>query len=547
MEKSEWTIGDVVNFEYFLNQDNNRPEGAVSRERDRTLFLEAIQPELDPGEEEKPGTVLKLWLERQKEERASTDLLPGDFYEESLRLLRLFFLIAGAGAGILVCGSLFSYTGKNPLNVFYFLSITVFFQLFLLVFLAGSFLLRTRFSRFSTFVRPFPLLGRLVETLLLKTFVILAGKVSAEQRSALCAAAGGARKQTRTHGTLFLWPVFILMQVLGVGFNLGLLGCTVFTVLVFDTAFGWQSTLQLGPGMVHTIVSLLAAPWSWFMPASAASPSLEQIEGSPIVLKYGITQLATGDLVSWWPFLCMAILFYGLLPRIALFFAGQKAFWSAVKRQPFDDASCRRLLHRLMTPIVSTAAAEPETPKAPVSEVSAVSLEAPVSSAPPDARTKTAAEKSDTRAGVQSVEPEQYLAFVPMELFDRFDAPEFRKIVSRKMGSTAGTIQQAGFELDDDIKAVETFMGQKKDNSAVDLLLVYEAWQPPIRETLRFIRNARQALGPGGSVLIFLVGTPDPGTVFTAPRCDHQKIWEMKLKELNDAALFIEPLVEPCQ
>ncbi|MFO7751166.1 MAG: DUF2868 domain-containing protein [Desulfobacteraceae bacterium] len=544
MEKSDWTIGDVVNFEYFLNQGSNRAEGAVSRERDRKLYLEGIQPELGPGEEKKPGRVLKLWLERQKQEQTSTDLLPGDFYEESLRLLRLFFLIAGFGAGILVCGSLFSYTGSNPLNVFYFLSITVFFQLFLLVFLAGSFLLRSRFSRLSPFFKPFPLLGRLVEKMLLKTCLTLAGKVSAEQRSALYAAAGGARKQTRTHGTLFLWPVFILMQLLGVGFNLGLLGCTVFTVLVFDTAFGWQSTLQLGPGMVHTIVSLLALPWSWFLPASAAFPSLEQIEGSRIVLKDGITQLATGDLVSWWPFLCLAILFYGLLPRIALFIAGQRALWSTLKRQPFDHASCRRLLHRLMTPIVSTAAAEPEAPVLPDAPVSSGP---PVSADTPGSRAKTAAEKSETRAGVQSVEPEQYLAFVPMELYDRFDAREFRKIVCRKMGSTAGTIHQAGFELDDDLKVVETFMAQGKDNNAVDLLLVYEAWQPPIRETLRFIRKARQALGPGGTILILLVGTPDSGTVFTAPRCDHQKIWEMKLKELNDSSLFIEPLVEPCQ
>jgi len=192
-----------------------------------------------------------------------------------------------------------------------------------------------------------------------------------------------------------------------------------------------------------------------------------------------------------------------------------------------------------MTPIVSTAAAEPDLP---------VSPDAPASTDPPVSGGETAVESSESRAGVQkSPAPEQYLAFVPMEIFDRFDTREFREIVFKKMGNTAGVIKQAGFDLDDDVKIVETFMAQGTDNNAVDLLLVYEAWQPPIRETLRFIRKARQALGPAGTILILLAGTPDSGTVFTAPRCDHQKIWEMKLKELNDSSLFIETLVEPCQ
>ena len=35
-----------------------------------------------------------------------------------------------------------------------------------------------------------------------------------------------------------------------------------------------------------------------------------------MVLKEGIYHLTTPDLVSWWPFLLLAVCFYGFLPRI---------------------------------------------------------------------------------------------------------------------------------------------------------------------------------------------------------------------------------------
>ena len=63
-------------------------------------------------------------------------------------------------------------------------------------------------------------------------------------RGSLEAVAGLVRGKRQIYGSLFYWPVFILAQIFGVWFNLGVLGTTFMKVLGSDVAFGWQSTVQ---------------------------------------------------------------------------------------------------------------------------------------------------------------------------------------------------------------------------------------------------------------------------------------------------------------
>ena len=110
----------------------------------------------------------------------------------------------------------------------------------------------------------------------------------------------GSIQQRRELAALLLWPAFILVQMGGIGFNLGVLGATLSKVVFSDMAFAWQSTLQLSPELVAELVRWIALPWSWIVPQ--AYPSLEQIQGSQMVLKEGVAHLATANLVAWWPF-----------------------------------------------------------------------------------------------------------------------------------------------------------------------------------------------------------------------------------------------------
>jgi hypothetical protein len=98
-------------------------------------------------------------------------------------------------------------------------------------------------------------------------------------------------------------------------FSLGVLTGTVIKVAASDLAFGWQTTLNAGPEYIYKIVQALSLPWSWFVPSSIAAPSLEQIEGTKIILKEKMAFLETADMISWWPFLCFSVLFYAVIPR----------------------------------------------------------------------------------------------------------------------------------------------------------------------------------------------------------------------------------------
>lgn len=521
MKKNEWTIGDIINFEYFLSQDSVEPDDTVLRKRDRDIYINEIGPELD-SKDQTPQNILRLWLGKLKAKEklkfGSRALFPGDFYEESLSLLRVFFLIAGFTTGTLAAGSFFSYTGRQPLNVSYFFSITVFFQIFILIFFTGFFLLRTRIIFLKKSFLPYPLLGRFVEKLLLKFHRNMAGKIPAEKRSAFYSALGFIKAGKNIYGSLFSWPLFILMQILGIGFNIGILFSTLFTVLVFDTAFGWQSTIQMGACLVHKIVSVVAAPWSWFLPASISFPSIDQIQGSRIVLKDGIFQLATEDLVSWWPFLCLAVLFYGLFPRIVLFIAGSKALSQNLTKQKFEHGQCKRLMNRLLIPIVSTQAVVPEDKKA-------------------DAE----ARQEPGKAG--EIPVQEYVALVPDDIFDLCNIDEFKRIVQKNLGCYIKTIKRTGLDFDEDMETLEDIMLKRESSDFFDILLLYEAWQPPIKEIQNFIRKIRKSGDKKMDILVALIGRPESDMIFTMTDPDDKKIWNMKMTEIGDPFLHVESLV----
>ena len=88
------------------------------------------------------------------------------------------------------------------------------------------------------------------------------------------------RSKGREYHGLFFWSFFILTSLFAFSFSAGVLGGTFLKIVVSDMAFGWQSTLMTSSYNIHSIVSFIALPWSWFLPNSIVTPSLEQIEGS---------------------------------------------------------------------------------------------------------------------------------------------------------------------------------------------------------------------------------------------------------------------------
>ena len=103
---------------------------------------------------------------------------------------------------------------------------------------------------------------------------------------------------------------WVITQVFGVCFNLGILAVLLANLSFKDVEFGWQSSLMHSNEAAYRIASDIATPWKWFAPHP--HPTLQEVEESHF--QFGVKQSNK----SWWPFLRYAILCYGLLPRLLL-------------------------------------------------------------------------------------------------------------------------------------------------------------------------------------------------------------------------------------
>ncbi len=570
--KTPWRIPDILDLEYLLARDEDTDPVVLAR-RDRGLYLEFIRPQVGdsrPG----PGVLLYHWL-RQRRRMLSAEggdpVLPGRLWREIHGILRILVILAGLVTGGGLAYSFLAYSGTRPVNVALYLWIFVVSQQFLLLLLATLAVYRLLSGRGLRSSLLCSLLVRLVSGLLVKLRGGLLRKMDAGERLRLLAVLGRGSARLRSHGSLLLWPMFILVQLFAVSFNGGVLAATLVKVVTADVAFGWQSTLQVSAAAVARLVRLIALPWSWFVPPGISYPSLARIEGSRMVLKDGIYHLATVDLASWWPFLCLAVLFYGLLPRLGLFLAGHIGLRRALARFSFDGPACSRLLHRMLTPGLKTGGSV----AGPAGETGAVAGEEVVvtgerstpedapGAEPGDAGSRAAASgETVCRPGPgeddriperrppvpgpgEAPRPVALLALVPDELHDHCPASTLAEQVMARTGAGLAGVVRIGEEdevEDETLARVRDLYGQ---GEAGGILVLQEAWQPPIREFLDFLTRLRGLAGTEGRLVVALVGRPGAGTIFTPVTELNSRVWHQSLAALGDPGLEIIEMVAP--
>ncbi len=515
---SSWRIQDIIDLEYFLLQDKERTTPAELqeiRERDRRIYQQIIAS--GAGGQETPGRnlLLGLWLQTRREEEGpgGSNLLPGGLTTEIYAKLRtlspVLGILTGVGAGL----SFFTYTGTAPLNVFHYLTAFVLLQLAILGLLACSLILRTGRAR------PATLLSSLVAGLLVRLYQAAAERLpagmSAEKRNSFQATLG-ILKGKRHYAPLLFWPVFLLLQLFAIGFNTGMLAITLFKVASTDMAFGWQSTIQFSAEAIFHFVRVLALPWSWFVSGTLAYPSLPEIEGSRIILKDGIYHLTTLNLISWWPFLCLSLFTYGLLPRILLLLLAVYRQRLSLVTLKLDQAVFDRLLVRMQTPLVSSQAAPEEQQKREVTGSNRMVEEA-------DHRARTGA-----------------LVFVPDDIFDRCPDAELSRVLAEGRNFLTKKIKFARDYASDQ----EILKGLAAPNGVKGqaILILMEAWMPPITDFMAFLANLRQASARATVIRIGLIGRPAEGTIFTPVDPGDLKVWQRKVDSLGDPYLAVETL-----
>jgi hypothetical protein len=364
----QWTVADLIDLESYLGADEQALNaGATARaaltERDRTIYLEQIGPELTSA----PHTTghrrqsLRRWLglRRAAESPEQRLLLPGSVFAQAQRLTTIALSLLGFLIGIGAASALLSYDGHQPINVDWYLFLLVFVQFLLVGGVVVAWLVR-RARPVTRTVQDLTLAGRLVRPLVnrLSHWLLrqrLAATHHQEAKDQTATQIGRLKSQYALYGPVSFLPMLIPAQVFGVAFNLGVILTTITLVWFTDLAFGWATALDLTPQFIHDLVSTIAWPWDWLFGDGVGYPTLEQIAGSRISLKDPSHLPNAEDLRSWRWFLVLAVCCYGLLPRLILLSASILTQRHLLERLPFTQGRTQALYARLLTPKIETA------------------------------------------------------------------------------------------------------------------------------------------------------------------------------------------------
>jgi hypothetical protein len=526
--KAQWKTGDIVDFEYFHRMDQALDEARLDR-RDRDIFLRDIAPKIPSGHvlsAKDNRFLVREWLEvrRNRDDLLEDDdmMLPGDAYTDFVRSLKVILFAGGLAAGSILAVSLLQYKGDAPINVTFYMGGLILSQFLMAGFMAIFVGLRST-GIFNP--EPSTLYGWIARYLargMAKLKASAEGSmISAARRQSMQAVLDLVRMKNKIYGKVFYWPLFRVAQIFGIGFNVGALAGTLVQVVGKDLAFGWQTTLEPSDATIHQIIRVLAWPWKGMVPEGMAHPTLEQISGSRMFLKEGIYHLSTTDLVSWWPFLCLCLIFYGFMPRVLFYVWGVFMERLRLAQLTFSHADGLRLVTRLTTPMVDSSGKSFRGDILP-----SASLQWTTLISPPHDATGTPAPR--------------FTALIPEDIFEAVKMEDLVRHFAPILGARQGTCLKVTLDSDSDYHRLKSEIADQPESGKGIVFVLLEAWQPPIKEVITYLEDLRVMLGKTAPVYIGLVGKPRPDDIFSPVEETDWKLWSRKTGALNDPFIILE-------
>ena len=521
-------LKDIIDLDYFVSMDDaiDSPEEIeLQTVRDRKIYNQC------KGSDQTETTLLMKWLVFRKDEffkgkdKKRLPLLPGTIFSTLYSWMFYAMALSGGITGISLAYSFLAYHGNRPINVTIFLVLFVVLQVLLILFTLILLLIRsigtkTRENRFDKSI---------IHTLISSVFFDLVPKlmkktgqtISKKSFDTLDYTSSLIRIKKREYKDLLFWPIFILASVFAFSFSAGALGGTFFRVIVSDMAFGWQSTLMASSDRVHDLVSFVALPWSWFVPESFAHPTLEQIQGSRIILKDGISILATQDLISWWPFVCMGILFYAVIPRGVLIITGILAQKHVLRHFNFKRPRFNQLIIRMQSPVLGI-----DANKTRVNQVIQKNLNK-------DMKDRQSFKNSLGEPGQKAL-----LLCSKTVYSDEIIQNVVKDIETHMFFNVKETIG-ISFDFDDDADII-----RQMSHSDVDqVILVHEVWQPPIRGLLHYITQIKAVMPEEITLCIFLTQDVGGADLFVDNTDINYKVWEKAVFKLENPTIEVKRFI----
>ncbi|WP_462323912.1 DUF2868 domain-containing protein [Desulfoplanes sp.] len=514
----KWTPFDILDLDYLLRLDSDQ-DATILTKRDRNLFLEISQagsndtPSAPPDTTAVRRSLLFRWIECRKEQLASfapASFFPGQVVADSFHMCTLILSLLGIGFGVSLALVLLAYTGSSPINVFTYLLVLIIPQILLVL----GIVLASSSTPYRAGGRRHPLLlliGKFISAISRRLGTQCVRTLSPDKKDAFLSTLGQLSIWNKQYGRLFFHPTVATFQYFGITFNIGALGATIVKVMGSDLAFGWQSTLSIGPQAAYNLVTTIALPWSWLVPSGLAHPTLDQIAGSKMVLKEGIYHLTTPDLVSWWPFLCFAVLTYGLLPRILLYAWSRYRAKQCMAAHPFAASDIDRLFYRMTIPLVET------TPRALKPDTNPTPPPPPPSPAPPTPKS-------------QNTIREQQVMLIPDEIIDDCPLDQLYQQLHQKTGIRPSS----HFPLDpyDPGTCLAHLEPLAWKDNRPRITIIQEAWQPPIREDLDLLKTLATSPGPSTTLTIALIGKPQGRKVITPADKADLTVWKNRVAQM---------------
>lgn len=324
-------LSEVVDFEVLIARD----EELAAQEGTSALVArdKALGSQLKGGP---PQRRMRAWLEAR---RVNERDLPGARASLFVRLAGWVLGLIGFAIGVSTASALLAYDGKTPVNV--------------LAWLVGAaglpFLLALVLVIGLLVPRAYAPWGGLGQSLVASVLEPLLRRLPGNPRWTEVVLGRGARGGH----DLEKWLVMVLTQVFSLAFTTAVIVTLVLKVIVSDLTFGWGTTLDLDDPEVAAIVGVVSSPWSGALPG--AVPDEEAVRQSNyrrFVDRFRDTEhraaVPTEVSARWWRFCAIAVLFYGVLPRVLLLMFSVWRWRAALARWPRTDRpSVHALLERL--------------------------------------------------------------------------------------------------------------------------------------------------------------------------------------------------------
>jgi len=469
---------DAIDIPAWLETDGARPLGErVQRDREIGVGL---------GAGSDAGRVRRWW--RRIGERG--DPLPGRRLHHARSWINLALALAGLVGGIGVALAAFRYDGTYPVNVVRLLAILVVPQVVLLalnLFLIPGRLPALRFVQDAlSALNPGALAASLYRQL------------TGQPESRVFAWGAASSSGMRRYGK---WQMLVWSQIAAVAFNTGVIATAAMLIAFTDLAFGWSTTLGVESGTASRIFDAIAAPWAGVFPESVPDAAL--VEGSQFFRLEGYTGPADSRaLTGWWSFSVLAVVTYGLLPRLAfLAFAGWR-LRVATRNLLLQDPRVVALLDRMAAPALETRSVRPgEASPAP-----------------------TPAGRAAERAAPEG----QATALIWNESLAADRAPE---LIRSRLGVGAGTVlATGGGSLAEQRQTLEQLAG-----TADAVVVLTPGWEPPLLEFVDFLGELRGVLGSAPSIIVMPVA--EHGQAITA--IEHEN-WSRAVAKARDPRAYVE-------